>query len=117
MYLSRFEIENHRCFKARQVLDFTGGTGTPKQWTVLLGNNGTGKTTVLREVGILLHYARISESKHWREFLALAHLDIPAAAEARAYIAMAVTDDVEYAAMARGFLGSADTGDRTQPGP
>ena len=35
-------------FLAKQVLDLSDGKGRPAQWTILLGENGTGKTTVLQ---------------------------------------------------------------------
>ncbi len=37
----------HKCFKSKQVLDFSND-GVPFKWNVLLGDNGSGKTTVLR---------------------------------------------------------------------
>ena len=46
-YLLSLEVEGVRCFKDRQVLDLSDGQGRPAQWTVLLGDNGTGKTTLL----------------------------------------------------------------------
>jgi energy-coupling factor transporter ATP-binding protein EcfA2 len=42
-------VQNLRCFgPSPQVLDLTDGKGRPAQWSVLLGNNGTGKTTLLQ---------------------------------------------------------------------
>jgi hypothetical protein len=41
-------LENVRCFGRKQTLDLSDGQGHPSQWTILLGNNGTGKTTVLQ---------------------------------------------------------------------
>jgi hypothetical protein len=46
-YLLSLEVENIRCFKDKQKLDLSDGKGSPAQWTVLLGENGTGKTTLL----------------------------------------------------------------------
>jgi energy-coupling factor transporter ATP-binding protein EcfA2 len=48
VYFLSLEVENVLCFKDRQVLDLTDGEGKPKQWTVILGDNGVGKTTLLR---------------------------------------------------------------------
>lgn len=47
VYFLRLDIENVRCFGPRQVLDLSDGQGQPAMWTVLLGENGTGKTTLL----------------------------------------------------------------------
>src|SRR3954454_5003192 len=47
-YFLSVEVENVRCFSQRQVLDLSDGQGRPARWTILLGENGTGKTTVLQ---------------------------------------------------------------------
>jgi predicted ATP-binding protein involved in virulence len=47
-YFLSVEVENALCFKDRQVLDLSDGSGSPAQWTVILGDNGVGKTTLLR---------------------------------------------------------------------
>lgn len=46
-YYSSLEVENIRCFGSPQTLDLTDGHGRPAQWTLLLGDNGVGKTTLL----------------------------------------------------------------------
>ena len=46
-YLLALTLENARCFKDRQVLRVANDDGTPARWTVILGENGTGKTTLL----------------------------------------------------------------------
>ena len=48
VYFLSLEVEDVLCFKDRQVLDLSDGNGNPAQWTVILGNNGVGKTTLLR---------------------------------------------------------------------
>ncbi|MGP1386880.1 MAG: AAA family ATPase [Thainema sp.] len=48
VYFLSLELERVLCFKDRQVLDLSDGNGAPAQWTVILGNNGVGKTTLLR---------------------------------------------------------------------
>ena len=48
VYFLSLEIERVLCFKDRQVLDLSDGNGNPAQWTVILGDNGVGKTTLLR---------------------------------------------------------------------
>ena len=47
VYFSSIEIENVRCFGGRQVLNLTGDDDRPVQWSLLIGENGTGKTTLL----------------------------------------------------------------------
>ena len=47
-YFLSLTVENVRCFGPRQTLDMLDGKGRPAQWTIILGNNGVGKTTLLR---------------------------------------------------------------------
>ncbi len=47
IYFSSLELENVRCFGKRQRLDLTDENGNPVQWTLVLGDNGVGKTTLL----------------------------------------------------------------------
>ena len=47
-YVLSLEVENVRCFGPKQTLDCSDGEGRPRQWTVILGDNGTGKTTLLQ---------------------------------------------------------------------
>ena len=57
MYLSRIALTNVRSM-ASLAIDFGGGpdapAGTNRRWTLLLGENGCGKSTVLRAIGLLL---------------------------------------------------------------
>lgn len=48
VYFSALELENVRCFGARQVLSLADEDGSPVQWTLILGDNGVGKTTLLQ---------------------------------------------------------------------
>ena len=48
IYFKSLELENIRCFGERQILDLTDGHEAPAQWTLLLGDNGLGKTTLLQ---------------------------------------------------------------------
>jgi predicted ATP-binding protein involved in virulence len=48
VYFASIEVENVLCFKTRQKLDLCNANGFPAQWTVILGDNGVGKTTLLR---------------------------------------------------------------------
>lgn len=47
-YFIGLEVENVLCFKDSRVLDLSDKNGNPAQWTVILGDNGVGKTTLLR---------------------------------------------------------------------
>ena len=48
VYFLDLSVENVRCFGEKQTLDLSNGEGKPARWTVLLGDNGTGKTTLLK---------------------------------------------------------------------
>ena len=47
-YFLSLSVENVRCFGPKQTLDLSNGAGRPAQWTIILGNNGVGKTSVLQ---------------------------------------------------------------------
>lgn len=47
-YLRRFTLQNVRTFRSEVTLDFCDPNGKVAQWTVILGENGTGKTTLLQ---------------------------------------------------------------------
>ncbi len=49
-YFLSLTLENVRCFGPKQTLDLSDGNGKPAPWTVILGVNGTGKTTVLQSL-------------------------------------------------------------------
>jgi hypothetical protein len=48
VFFLSLSLENVRCFGPKQTLEMSDGNGKPAQWTILLGNNGTGKTTILQ---------------------------------------------------------------------
>lgn len=48
MYFAELTIENVRCFGQHELLDLRDGNGLPAKWTVILGDNGVGKTTLLQ---------------------------------------------------------------------
>lgn len=52
MYLNRIQISNLRAIRDLS-LDFGSGSST-RRWTVLLGENGCGKSTVLKAIGLIL---------------------------------------------------------------
>ncbi|MFV8755794.1 AAA family ATPase [Nannocystaceae bacterium ST9] len=47
-YFLEFSLENVRCFGPKQSIDFRDAEGKPSRWTVILGDNGVGKTTLLQ---------------------------------------------------------------------
>jgi len=47
-YLRSFTLQNARTFRSPVTLDFCQSNGSVAQWTVILGENGTGKTTLLQ---------------------------------------------------------------------
>ncbi len=48
VYFLSLSLENVRCFGPRQTLRLSDDQGRPARWTVILGNNGMGKTTLLQ---------------------------------------------------------------------
>ncbi len=50
LYFSTLEIANVKCFGSRQVLDLKDGKGAISPWTLILGDNGVGKTTLLKSL-------------------------------------------------------------------
>ncbi|MEK8016803.1 MAG: AAA family ATPase [Candidatus Parabeggiatoa sp.] len=48
VYFLDLTVENVRCFGDRQTLDLSDGKGKPARWTIILGDNGVGKTTLLK---------------------------------------------------------------------
>lgn len=50
-YLRRLSLKNIKCFKEKYDISFADKEGKPAFWTVFLGNNNTGKTTLLRLLG------------------------------------------------------------------
>jgi predicted ATP-binding protein involved in virulence len=52
-YFLSLEIEKVLCFKDSQILNLSNDQGSPAQWTVILGDNGVGKTTLLRCLAVI----------------------------------------------------------------
>jgi predicted ATP-binding protein involved in virulence len=61
-YFVSITIESVRCFGPKQLLDMADDEGRPVQWTIILGDNGTGKTTLLRSLVALIPMRPPSES-------------------------------------------------------
>lgn len=63
IYFKSLELENIRCYKGKQTLDLTCGDGIPTQWTLLLGDNGVGKTTLLQCLAWMRPVPEVKEGK------------------------------------------------------
>ena len=48
IYFKRLTLSNLRSFGEEQYLDMCDHEGRPSQWTLVLGENGVGKTTLLQ---------------------------------------------------------------------
>ncbi len=48
VYLKSLSISGLKCFKEETVFNLTGSDGNPSRWTIILGNNNSGKTTLLK---------------------------------------------------------------------
>jgi predicted ATP-binding protein involved in virulence len=48
IYFKSLELSNIRCFGEYQFLRLSNDSGVPSQWTLILGDNGVGKTTLLQ---------------------------------------------------------------------
>jgi predicted ATP-binding protein involved in virulence len=58
-YFLSLEVGNVRSFGPKQTLDLSDGKGRPTQWTIILGDNGMGKTTLLQCIVALLPYPEV----------------------------------------------------------
>ena len=53
-YFLSLSLENVRSFGEKQTISFARPDGRPAQWTIILGDNGVGKTTVLKSLAAIL---------------------------------------------------------------
>jgi predicted ATPase len=53
-YFLSLSLENVRSFGEKQTVSFSRPDGKPAQWTIILGENGVGKTTVLKSLAMLM---------------------------------------------------------------
>lgn len=55
-YFLSLSLENVRSFGDKQTISFAREDGRPAPWTIILGDNGVGKSTVLRCLGYFMTY-------------------------------------------------------------
>lgn len=60
-YFEEVEITDVKCFKGTHKISFAKPNGKPQQWNVILGNNNTGKTTILKVLASLYPMINISD--------------------------------------------------------
>lgn len=53
VYFQSLSLENVRCFGTKQTISFQKKDGQIARWNIILGENGTGKTTILRSLAML----------------------------------------------------------------
>ncbi|GAB4030638.1 AAA family ATPase [Spirosoma jeollabukense] len=59
VWFKSISLENVRSFGTKQTINFTDKDGNAARWNVILGDNGTGKTTVLK--GLVYSYLSVLE--------------------------------------------------------
>ena len=52
MYITKVILKNVRCFEDVTLNLDPEGEGKPTMWTVVVGDNGDGKTTLLRSIAM-----------------------------------------------------------------
>jgi predicted ATPase len=63
-YLDEVVISNFKCFTEEQTLNLTDRENHPSRWTILLGENGVGKTTILQIIAALFPTIRTAGGSH-----------------------------------------------------
>lgn len=53
VYFRSLTVQDIKCFGPKQTLDLSDGNGRPAHWTVILGDNNTGKTTLLQSLVLM----------------------------------------------------------------
>ena len=53
-YISRIRLSNIKCFPGEVKIDLSQPSHDNASWTLLLGDNGTGKTSLLRCIAMCL---------------------------------------------------------------
>ena len=53
VWFKSISLENVRSFGTKQTINFTDKDGNAARWNLILGDNGTGKTTLLKGLEIV----------------------------------------------------------------
>lgn len=78
-YFYKLELEGINCFKDRQILNLSDSNGSHAPWTIILGDNGTGKTTLLRILDRMQPYIPFLQEKYYFPYLwrSMSYLKFP----------------------------------------
>jgi energy-coupling factor transporter ATP-binding protein EcfA2 len=74
VWFKSISLENVRSFGTKQTLNFTDKDGNAARWNVILGDNGTGKTTVLKGLFLALN-EKYNLSRYSFDFYSLLRKD------------------------------------------
>ncbi len=74
VWFKSISLENVRSFGTKQTINFTDKDGKAARWNVILGDNGTGKTTVLKCIYISLQNSYSFYEYEWN-YKGLARID------------------------------------------
>jgi hypothetical protein len=72
VWFKSISLENVRSFGTKQTINFTDKDGKAARWNVILGDNGTGKTTVLRGLTLVssdFQKSILNIQNHYSSFL------------------------------------------------
>ncbi|MDZ4681140.1 MAG: AAA family ATPase [Saprospiraceae bacterium] len=59
-HFTKLTLQNLRSFEKKQTLSFQNKDGQPARWNIIIGDNGVGKTTVLRALALVLLFYKNS---------------------------------------------------------
>lgn len=106
-YLKSLTVEEVKCFREKGTLELSRDR-KPTKWTIILGNNGTGKTTLLRSIvllepekfmGISLVPKEASDKikvKYWPKFFISRKNSLPRDSKSDFYLEIAYGDDKSF---------------------
>ena len=94
MYFSYLKLKNTKCFGDEQTLDLKNTDGTISPWTLILGNNGLGKTTLLKCLVWMTNVEESDDGKKEEAGLDVNRMAIKPALDG-------LDDDEEYVHLAR----------------
>lgn len=96
MKIESFSIQNYKCIKDLAV-DCRGADGEIRQWTVLLGENNTGKTNVLRALALLRPLeSEVEIERNGNKSITTKYVPVASPIELNAKIIAMLTDGKEW---------------------